>query len=400
MLFVSGAWIVAGAQIKPPATSICEISKNPALFDNKIVQLNATLSGNFEISAIRDSDHEDCGSLWFTYPGSGPEASVSLNSLVPTQPRPAVTLKKNEAFRQFQKLVNARMYPKTRKMGCMDCGRYEVSATMTGLVEYAGPNHGFGHMNGFPVQFVLESIQHTSTKDLSSRYTDTDFSTKPVRFPTGYISGLLVGPDGKSIADGDLTVYSPTDPEAHIDDDSATTDNKGRFRFAVPPGQYIIGFNTFWPPSPRFPFAPTYYPSTPERSNARVVEVKDRQHIHHIVLRLPKPLIPRTIPVHVVWPDGKPVNDANVWLSEKSDPTSVVGTSVSHTASNGDFDLSGFEGIDYILHADIYGGLAKVSCTKSRLIRASQPLPARISLTLMITDYNICKNVDFDDPTD
>lgn len=400
MLLVLTAWIVAGAQTKQPATTICEITKNPTRFDNQIVQLRATLAGNFEISSIRDPDHEDCGSLWFTYPGSGPEASVSLNSLVPAQPRPTVTLNKNEAFRHFQKFVNARMYPKTRKMSCMDCSRYEVSATMTGLVEYAGLKYGFGHMNGFPVQFVLQSIQSTSVKDLSSQYKSADFSTKPVRFPTGYISGLLVGPDGKPIAEGDLTVYSPTDPDAHIDDDSATTDDKGRFRFAVSPGQYIIGFNTFWPPSPKFPFAPTYYPNTPERASAQAVEVRDRQHIHNIVLRLPKPLIPRTIAVHVLWPDGRPVNDANVWLSEKSDPTSVVGTSVSHTASNGDFDLIGFEGIDYILHAGIYGGLASVSCIKSRLIRASQPLTSRISLTLMITDYNICKDIDFDDPAD
>ncbi|MHB2006955.1 MAG: hypothetical protein ACYCOX_02785 [Acidobacteriaceae bacterium] len=33
----------------------------------------------------------------------------------------------------------------------------------------------------------------------------------------------------------------------------------------------------------------------------------------------------------------------------------MVGTSVSHTDKNGNFDLTGFEGYDYILRADIYG---------------------------------------------
>jgi hypothetical protein len=107
---------------------------------------------------------------------------------MPTQPRPTLTLKKDDAFRRFQALVDAKMYPRARKNLCIGCSRYEVSATMTGLVEFAGPGHGFGHMNGFPVQSVLQSIKETSVKDLASRYSAADFSTKPIRFPTGYIS--------------------------------------------------------------------------------------------------------------------------------------------------------------------------------------------------------------------
>jgi hypothetical protein len=400
MLFLHGAAIAAGAQAKPLVATVCEITQNPVRFDNRIVELRATLAGNFEISAIRDPDHQNCGSLWFTYPGSGPQASVSMNSLVPTQSRPTITLKKDDAFRRFQALVDAKMYPRARKNLCIGCSRYEVSATMTGLVEFAGPVHGFGHMNGFPVQFVLQSIKETSVKDLASRYSAADFSTKPIRFPTGYISGILVGPDGKHIADADLTVYSPTDPEAHIEDDSATTDDHGHFRFAVPPGQYVIGFNTFWPPSPSFPYPPTYYPSSPEKSGAQVVAVRDREHKDNVVIQLPKPLLQRTIAVQVLWPDGKPVKDANVWLSQKSDPTFVVGTSVSHTTEDGNFNLIGFKGIDYILHADKYGGLAKVSCIKPILIRASQSLPTPILLRLVITDYGTCTDGAFESPVE
>ena len=398
-LLLSCVLTVAEAQTKPLTSSVCEISKNPSQFGNKIIRLRATLAENFEISAIRDPDHDDCGSLWFTYPGSGPQASVSINLLVPTQPRPTIHLRKDQAFRHFQKMVDAKIYAKSRNIGCMDCSRYEVTAAMTGLVEYAGPGHGFGQMNGFPVQFVLQSVQDTSVKDISSRYKSADFSTKPVRFPTGYISGRLIGPDGKAIADGDLTVYSPTDPDAHIDDDSATTDDKGHFRFSVPPGQYIIGFNTFWPPSPKFPFPPTYYPSAQERSAAQALDVRDRQHISGIVIRLPKPLTPRTIPIHVSWPDGSPVEEANVWLSEKSDPTGVVGISVSHTGRDGNFELIGFEGIDYILHADKYAGLARVSCIKPILIRSSQAVSSRLILHLVITDFDVCKNEDFEVPS-
>jgi hypothetical protein len=373
---------------------------SPATFDNKVVRLTATLAGNFEISAIRDADHDSCGSLWFTYPGSGPAASVSISLLTPTQPRPAVHLKRDHQFKGFQHLVDEKMYPRRRGTVCMDCSRYEVTATMVGLVEFAGAGHGFGHMNGFPTQFVLQSIEHTSVKDLAPRYNAADFSIKPTRFPTGYLSGTLVGPDGRHIVDGDVEIQPAFEPSAPIDESLVSTDARGRFKFAVPPGKYVVGFNTFWPPCSNFPFAPTYYPSTQQRSSAKVLVVGDKQHLKNLILRLPEPLVPRTIPVIVTWSDGKPVTEANVWLSELTQPTTVVGTAVSHTAANGTFDLIGFEGIDYVLHADKYGGLGRVSCAKSLLIPAGRTISPRIPLPLIRTDYNDCKNIDFDVPTE
>jgi hypothetical protein len=125
------------------------------------------------------------------------------------------------------------MYSKEERSTCVDCHRYEVTAMMIGLIEFAGPGLGFGHMNGFPVQFVLQSIERISSKDLAPNYKTADFSTTPIRFPTGYLTGTLFGPDGRPIANGDLYIYSAADPSATIDNDSATTDEKGRFKFAV-----------------------------------------------------------------------------------------------------------------------------------------------------------------------
>ena len=93
LLLAQGKCLVAAAPSEAPKVTVCEVAKNPDQFDNQIVTLRATIAGNFEISAIRDPDHEDCGSLWFRYPGSGPEASVSMNAMVPTQPRPEVVLR-------------------------------------------------------------------------------------------------------------------------------------------------------------------------------------------------------------------------------------------------------------------------------------------------------------------
>lgn len=390
----------AVGQDKTIAATICEVAKDPADFDNKFVRLRGTLAGNFEISVIRDPVGKDCGPLWFTYPGSGPDAYVSFSGGGPTQPRPAARLKKDDRFREFQKYVDAKMYPRQQNSLCMDCVRYEVTAVMVGLVEFAGPGRGFGHMNAFPVQFVLQSVEQTFVKDLAPNYDPTEYSTKPIRFPTGYLTGTLVGPDGQPISDGDVNMYSASDPPLHIENDSATTDEKGRFKFAVPPGDYVIGFNTFWVPSPKAPYPPTYYPSTQQRTAAKVVSVADNEHVSNLVLKLPQSLTARTIPVKVLWPDGKPVAEANVWLSQVSEPTFVVGMSVSHTAADGTFDLAGFEGIDYILHADKYAGLARVSCAKNLLIRAGRPIPIRIQLSLTITDFDVCKNTDFEVPTD
>jgi hypothetical protein len=301
-------------------------------------------------------------------------------------------------------MLNAEMYPRHQNMICGDCRRYEVTAIMTGLVEFAGGGLGFGHMNMFSTQFVLQSIERTSVRDLAPKYKSSEFSTTPIRFPTGYVTGTLIGPDDQPIVRADLNIYTAirTDPSAKFERDSgsATTDEQGHFKFAVPPGRYIIGFNTFWVPSPEFPFLPTYYSSTQQRSEAKVVAVTDRQQVGNLIFKLPQPLIARTISVKVLWPDGNPVEDANVWLSQVNDPVQVVGISVSHTAANGSFDLIGFEGTDYILHADKYAGLARVSCATNVLIRADKSIPTPIQLSLSRTDFDICKNTDFEVPTD
>ncbi len=245
----------AAGQDKFVTTTVCDVVKEPAAFDNKFVRFTATLAGNFEISSIRDPLHNGCKSIWFTYPGSGPSAYVSFNTGERPKPRPSVQLTKDKNFQEFQKYVDAKMYSRQRDSLCMDCPRYEVTAVMTGLVEFAGVGLGFGHMNMFPVQFVLRSIEKTTVKDLAPNYNAAEYSTTPIRFPTGYVSGTLLGPDGRPILDADVNIYSVSDPPTHIDEDSATTDNKGQFKFAVPPGNYIIGFNTFWPPSAKAGFA-------------------------------------------------------------------------------------------------------------------------------------------------
>src|SRR5215471_6108271 len=75
----------------PTPTSICEVSRNPAFFDGKVVSLRATVASGFEVFAIRSSD-EDCGGMWLEYSEGGPTASTS--TAVSRQRRARVTVLK------------------------------------------------------------------------------------------------------------------------------------------------------------------------------------------------------------------------------------------------------------------------------------------------------------------
>jgi hypothetical protein len=110
--------------------------------------------------------------------------------------------------------------------------------------------------------------------------------------------------------------------------------------------------------------------------------VRDREDLR-VDIRIETRLTTRTVPVKVVWPDGKPVDEASVWLSEAARPDDVVGDSVSHTGPNGEFDLIGLEGIDYVVHADIYVKPSYTPhCADNALAPASNPPTERITLTL------------------
>jgi len=131
------------------------------------------------------------------------------------------------------------------------------------------------------------------------------------------------------------------------------TDEKGRFKVEVPPGAYVIGVNLESPPSPDVPFPPTYFPDTEDSHSATVLKFSDKDHRDDLNIELKRTLTRKTIPVKVVWPDGKPVGNANVCLMAQNDPTGMVG-SLGHTNEDGRFDLIGFEGMDYVVQANIY----------------------------------------------
>jgi hypothetical protein len=365
---------------------VCEITLSPASFDGKRVQLRATVASGFEVFGIRDPGNEKCGLIWLTYAGGGPVASVSMGTKTPhIRPQP-VELKHSRELKRFEKLLNAPMYPRSRGNICVACTRYEVTATMTGRLDYAGKAGGFGHMNAYETQLVLESVSDVSATDQASNYDLKEYSPTPIRFPTGYLKGRVVAPDGRPVAKAEVNVSSTEDVPGYMHDFTEWTDEKGRFKIAVPPGTYLLGINLDTPPSPAVPFAATYYPGTADVNAAKKLSVADRQNVGGLVIRIPERLRERKVPVKVTWPDGKPVEDANVWLAEIRNPTAVVGGAVNHTDAAGTFVLIGFEGLDYFVQANIYlKPRYTPHCAELRTLKAGEAVPHRLVMVLTRT---------------
>ena len=354
---------------QPIPTSVCKVSADPAYFDGKVVSLRATVASGFEVFAIKSPDG-NCGGLWLEYSEGEPTATTSMD--VSRQPRSPVTVLRDRNFKRFQSLLKAEMHPRTREDSCMDCPRYEVSAMMVGRVDYAGQQAGYGHMNGYKLQFELMSVSDVNGKDLSGRYDPEKFSATPVRLPTGYIEGRLISPDGKKYEDIWVTATRADSENEFQSTGDADTDKDGRFKISVPPGEYVVGVNVINPASEPFPFRSTYAPTARSFKSAQVYRVGDGEHIRADIYLSP-PLAPRSIPVVVQWPDGRPVKDANVWLTEaEGDPNIVVDTAVSHTQADGTFTLKGVLETDYVVHADIYvkPGYRKF-CTQDVVVRST-----------------------------
>ncbi len=316
----------AGAQEKPIVTSLCEISKNPANFDGKLVQLTAKVRTGFEVFAIGDPSDSSCKSAWFVIPGGSGTTSKSFQTGA-RKGYPPVALRDDRKYKSFSARLKAQMYSREENSMCVSCDRYEITAIMTGLLEVAGAGRfgGFGHMNGYSLQFVLQSVESFDAADMASSYDPAKYSTKAVRFPAGFISGTVLDPDGKPVEGITVAALLQSDGEPRTEKELDFTDTKGKFRLKLKPGSYVIGINVSDLPSGRFPFPATYFPSAASDTGARRVAISDGEQRRNLTIRIARRLPRVSIPVRVVSVDGEGVEKANVWLSPPGHPYEVVG---------------------------------------------------------------------------
>lgn len=187
---------------------------------------------------------------------------------------------------------------------------------------------------------------------------------------------------GKKYVDISIAATKADAENEFISTVDADTDRSGRFKISVPPGEYVVGVNVIDPASEKFPFRTTYAPTSRSFKSAQVYRVADGEHVRADIYLNP-PLAPRSIPVVVQWPDSRPVEDANVWLTEAAGgPNIVVDTAVSHTKADGTFTLKGVVETDYVVRADIYvkPGYKKF-CAQDAVVRANdQPTTVKFVL--------------------
>ena len=331
----------------PIATSVCEVLERPAWFDNRFVRFRARVSVNFEMSVLEDPSGACGGAIWFSYPGGGPDAFISLGPSGPVSGRQPVTLRRDGAFERFRHLVAARLFSR-EDAEPSDAFRYQVTATFVGRLDYG--ERRFGHLNMFSTQLVLQSVDAVRAKERP--YDSKLLSvTRPVD-PRGAIAGVLLDAEGKPA--GNQWVYA----EAVADEGDAPyeqADQNGRFSIKVPPGRYTLGVNIVSPPSPDTPFPASYYPRAASRERAQTIDVRSRQTVE-LTVRLSPRLPEQRVRVKVQWDTGAPVVQARVWLTDLAFFRNNVVGDVANvvTTDLGDATLVGHPGRRYVVRARIY----------------------------------------------
>lgn len=173
-------------QTKPIDASICAIAENPAAFNNKLVRVKASYSGNFEYSMLSQDGCSE--SIWFDY--ASEDSPPGLKVQVPGGATPGaedekgwrirplrVSLVRDENFKRFQRLMRARVEAEERAQKRRPEGfvAYRVTATFIGRLDAVSPEihdfHkrrseydradflGFGQMGLFDAQLIMQSVE-------------------------------------------------------------------------------------------------------------------------------------------------------------------------------------------------------------------------------------------------
>lgn len=198
-LMVFACLATCGLYAQAVDTTVCAVLKDPASFNGKTVRIKGTVVAGFDQFVLNDSDcGQSVNGIWLAYPQgakakSGPIAMVELepahNFAGKATPvtRPAVTLTRDKAFKQFDSLL-AQRHDQSGAL-CLGCPRYQVQATLMGRLDgvaSAGVQRdangkivglsGFGNLNAYPARLVLESVADVTPKEVD--YSATDASIK------------------------------------------------------------------------------------------------------------------------------------------------------------------------------------------------------------------------------
>lgn len=146
----------AQAQVTAPKASICEVNSRPGKYDGKMVSLRGRVVQGYELFYLKS----DACSLHLAFP----EGDEDLGPLAMYQgyaePRTRAKFKviRDENYKRLVEYANVPS-PVIEGCICIACYRYEVTATITGMVEVARRGHpGFGHLNAARERLVIRSV--------------------------------------------------------------------------------------------------------------------------------------------------------------------------------------------------------------------------------------------------
>jgi Carboxypeptidase regulatory-like domain len=170
----------------------------------------------------------------------------------------------------------------------------------------------------------------------------------------GRVSGRVTDSEGRPVFELKVDLIHADGPEISLKGLWAHTDREGRYELkGVPPGRYLLGFGLGSEPDARAPFPRTFYPGVARAAQATALEVGPGQKLTLFDLRLPPRHSERAVEVVVVWPDGRPVNDALLRLENVDYSWSSNATRQEKIDGAGRYRVTGFGGVTYWIHAHV-----------------------------------------------
>jgi hypothetical protein len=140
-----------------------------------------------------------------------------------------------------------------------------------------------------------------------------------------------------------------------IESSGQKTDRDGHYQFVrITPGQYYLGVNLRYEPTAEIPFKRTYYPGTPDRDQAVVIDLKQGQKLVDYTVILPPAIPLRPVTGVFLWSNGQPVKEGHVYLT---DSAAVHGGHIYSSADvdeNGRFSFKTFDGVRCWIHGNTY----------------------------------------------
>jgi hypothetical protein len=171
------------------------------------------------------------------------------------------------------------------------------------------------------------------------------------------LSGKVIdesgGPASKIMVD--LVPSSQINEQYQRNNLFAQADEEGRFEFrSIPDGEYLLGVRLSRITDPKFAYPRTFYPGIQELAQAQVITISEGQSLEGYTIQLPPKLAPRKIGGIIVWPDGKPVPNANICFEEvEYAEGSACHGGDAKVSEDGRFSLTGLEGLRYLLRAQV-----------------------------------------------